>query len=198
MGEMRFTPPLISSSSFPCFSFELLDWPPCNCLSSSQPEMSCGLKRKVRQVKQGKPDNSRSGQLLQQHIFVGTTRAFEAAFNQRRVKKRNAECTPLGSRCHHEQQEQLHEDRTQREVRAHLPLLLHLVPVQPVLLPPGHSDPLSVLSNSNNSLLFTNIVNTKFSRTLGVGDLSLPEVVFLAHQYKEDACRPHSPGTKTM
>ena len=146
-------------------------------------------------MKEGKPDKSRSGQLLQQHIFVGTTRAFEAAFNQRRVKKRNAECRSLGSRCHHEQQEQ--EDQTQREVSAHLPLLLHLVPVQPVLLPPGHSDPLSVLSNSKYSLLFTNIVNTKFSRTLGVGDLSLPEVVFLAHQYKEDACTPHSPGTKT-
>ena len=149
------------------------------------------------QVKQGKPDKSRSGQLLQQHIFVGTTRAFEAAFNQRRVKKRNAECRSLGSRCHHEQQEHQQEDQTHREVSVYLPLLLHLVPVQPVLLPPGHSDPFSVLSNSNNSLLFTSIVNTKFLRTVGVGDLSLPEVVFLAHQYKEDACRPHSPGTKT-
>ena len=91
VGEMRFTPPLISFSLSPCFSFELLDWLPCNCLSSSQPEMSCGLKRKVRQVKQGKPDKSRSGQLLQQHIFVGTTRAFEAAFNQGCVKQRNAD-----------------------------------------------------------------------------------------------------------
>jgi len=126
VGEMRFTPPLISSSSSPCFSFELLDWPPCNCLSSSQ------------------PDKSRSGQLLQQHIFVGTTRAFEAAFNQRHVKKRNAECRPFGSRGHHEQEHQ-QKDQTQQEVSAHLPLLLHLVPVQPVLLPPGHSNPLSVL-----------------------------------------------------
>ena len=57
------------------------------------PNLKCLVesKKKVRQVKEGKPDRSHSGQLLQQHIFVGTTRAFEAAFNQRRVKKRNAD-----------------------------------------------------------------------------------------------------------
>ena len=53
VGEMRFTPPLISSSLSPCFSFELLDWPPCNCLSSSQPEMSCSIKEESKAGERG-------------------------------------------------------------------------------------------------------------------------------------------------